>query len=154
MESLLAATTIWFAVTTSATTVSSAIPNGNDGIFHPERCCQHRWRYQLLHHQRYLREPCQRNRDSKPGLSAIRFIGNFIGTKAGPAFASIPNQANGILIDFRAVNTTIGGTNTFSSLPQNFIAFNKGDGIHVNRGFEYQGHRQLYSRQSRRGRLL
>ncbi|MCU1264066.1 MAG: Na-Ca exchanger/integrin-beta4 [Acidobacteria bacterium] len=63
-------------------------------------------------------------------------LGNFIGTGAAVSGSPIPNGAHGIFIDSAASNTMIGGTNTAGSLPQNFIAHNKGDGIHLNRGFD------------------
>jgi parallel beta-helix repeat protein len=64
-----------------------------------------------------------------------QITGNFIGTGATSATLPIPNGANGILVDVGPV-TTIGGINTASSLPQNFIAYNQGSGIRVKQAIE------------------
>src|SRR3989441_2197550 len=65
-----------------------------------------------------------------------QIIGNRIGLNASTSLEPLPNGANGILIDIAASNNTIGGINTGSSLPANFIAYNKANGVRVNRGFD------------------
>jgi parallel beta-helix repeat protein len=115
---------------------ASAIPNGNDGIFILSGAAN------TIGGTSYSTTNVISgnlgNGIEIRSTAAIgnQVIGNFIGTNAAPSAGPLPNGANGILIDTAASNTTIGGTNTFSSLPQNFIAYNKGDGIRVNRGFD------------------
>ena len=65
-----------------------------------------------------------------------QIIGNRIGIDASNSLQPLPNGANGIFIDIAASNNTIGGINTGSSLPANFIAYNNGNGVRVNRGFD------------------
>jgi parallel beta-helix repeat protein len=111
-----------------------AIPNGNDGIFIQNGAAN------IIGGTSYFTTNVISGNLGNgievigAGASGNQLIGNFIGTRLGPS-DPLPNNANGILIDVAANLTTIGGTNTFSNLPQNFIAFNKGDGIRVNRGF-------------------
>lgn len=62
--------------------------------------------------------------------------GNRIGVDGSSSLRSMPNLGNGILISSAASSNTIGGTSTPASLLHNFIAYNKGDGVRVERGFD------------------
>lgn len=62
--------------------------------------------------------------------------GNRIGTDGSSSLRAMPNLGHGILIADAANSNTIGGVNTPATLLQNFIAYNKGDGVRVDRGFD------------------
>jgi Domain of unknown function (DUF4394)/Calx-beta domain/Domain of unknown function (DUF4214) len=74
------------------------------------------------------------------GTQAIgnTIISNRIGLDDTRSLAAIPNLGHGILISAGANGTTIGGADTPLSLLHNFIAYNKGDGIRVDQGFDNQ----------------
>jgi Domain of unknown function (DUF4394)/Calx-beta domain/Domain of unknown function (DUF4214) len=59
---------------------------------------------------------------------------NRIGIDGSSSLRSMPNLGHGILIADAANFNTIGGINTPLSLLHNFIAYNKGDGVRVDRG--------------------
>ena len=74
-------------------------------------------------------------------LTSVNAVGNqimsnLIGVDGTTFLRPLPNGDHGILATVSASNNTIGGANTISSTPYNVIAYNKKDGVRIDKGVD------------------